>query len=369
MVFLAGVPEDEIRRMGRWNSDTMTNCYLDILPRQFIRVMAGFVNDSVYHLPRAVEVSCEALQQMVFPLVDYWLARLAEDTVDQSSGSAVQFLKLLKCFRITLLQDAAVMIELFPGHPIWKHEIFKSGLFVDFQRKVKAHVLANVEPESAVIAKFAPEVEHQLICIKRVIEDSMTTVAERQAAAENSIQELHSLAASVISGNQPLQLSVMLNNGADAMAVSINANLNASSSTSNIPASIPSSSSTNFFSSTSANHTSSTTIRSTDVNGIPIYKMSRNIKTVEQLYAEWTLGLDGDWPVQQLEKEWGTKWRQGDKKWINLRRHVVGAVNDLVTDLYLSVGEAIEKLQVVMTKRGLALDVLEERQEIDHQKN
>ncbi|CEP15312.1 hypothetical protein [Parasitella parasitica] len=319
MASLAGVPEDEF---AVW----------------FIRVMAGFVNNSVYHLLRAVEVPCEALQQMVFPLVDYWLARLAEDTVDRSSCSVVQFLKLLKCFRITLPQDAAVMIELFPG--------------------LKAHVLANVEPESAVINNFAPEVEHQLIGIKRVIEDYMTAMAERQAAAENSIQKLHFLAASVISGNQPLQLPVMLNNGADAMAATINANLNASCNTSNIPASIPSSSSTNFFSSTSANHTSSATIRSTDVNGIPIYKMSRNIKTVKQLYEEWTLGLNGYWPVQQLEEEWGTKWRQGDKKCISLRRHVVDAVNDLVTDLHLSIDEAIEKLQVAMTKRGLALDGL-----------
>ncbi|KAG2224197.1 hypothetical protein INT45_001315 [Circinella minor] len=55
-VDLAGVPESQIRRMGQWNTDTMTHAYLDTL---FLvsscRVMAGFENDASYHLPRGIE--------------------------------------------------------------------------------------------------------------------------------------------------------------------------------------------------------------------------------------------------------------------------------------------------------------------------
>jgi len=39
---LNGTPECQIRHAGRWNSDTLTNCYLTRLPRKFMRSMAGF---------------------------------------------------------------------------------------------------------------------------------------------------------------------------------------------------------------------------------------------------------------------------------------------------------------------------------------
>ncbi|CEP12362.1 hypothetical protein [Parasitella parasitica] len=242
------VLENDICRMGRGNSDTMTNCFLDILPKQFIHVMAGFVNDSVYHLSA-----------------------------------------LPRSFN---LEER------------------------NFQRKVKAHILADVEPESALMVNFAPET--------------------------SSSREFH-LGIALVDGKchfgKPTFTAFHHVEQRRRRHGCLHANLNVSSSTSNISSSIPSSSSTNLFSCTSANPTSSATLRSTDVNGIPIYKMSRNIKIVKQLYEKWTLDLNGDWPVQQLEEE----------------RHVVGAVNDLVADLHLSVEDAIEKLQVAMTKRELAL--------------
>ncbi|KAI8375774.1 hypothetical protein BD560DRAFT_433340, partial [Blakeslea trispora] len=37
MADLAGVPESQIRSMGQWNTDTMSNAYLDSLPREFVR--------------------------------------------------------------------------------------------------------------------------------------------------------------------------------------------------------------------------------------------------------------------------------------------------------------------------------------------
>lgn len=134
MADMAGVPESQIRRMGLWNSDTMTNSYLDSLPRQFMRVMAGFNSDTSYYLPRAVEEPPEELKRLVFPWVDHWYNRHLSGSVDQTSGSADSFLQLIKCFKTTLLQDAAVMVDITPNHPIWNHEIFHSPLFLEFKR-------------------------------------------------------------------------------------------------------------------------------------------------------------------------------------------------------------------------------------------
>ncbi|KAG2210796.1 hypothetical protein INT45_010944, partial [Circinella minor] len=86
MADLAGVPESQIRRMGQWNTDTMTNAYLDSLPRQFMRVMAGFENDASYHLIRGIEEPCSDLKRMIFPWVDYWRDRHANNAVNQTSG-------------------------------------------------------------------------------------------------------------------------------------------------------------------------------------------------------------------------------------------------------------------------------------------
>ena len=49
-----GVPEDQIRRGGRWNADQMTGCYLTTLPRAFMRGIADFDPEwaSSYFLPR-----------------------------------------------------------------------------------------------------------------------------------------------------------------------------------------------------------------------------------------------------------------------------------------------------------------------------
>lgn len=134
MADLLGVPPLQIQRMGGWNTDTMSNSYLDSLPRDFIRVMAGFDNDASYYLPRAVEEPCDELKQLVFPWVDYWLEQYSNNTVAQTSGSADTFLKLIQCFKTTFLQDAAVMMDVIPHHPIWKHELFRNSLFLEFQR-------------------------------------------------------------------------------------------------------------------------------------------------------------------------------------------------------------------------------------------
>ena len=39
---LAGVNEDQIRGLGRWNNTTINGAYLTGLPREVMRAMAGF---------------------------------------------------------------------------------------------------------------------------------------------------------------------------------------------------------------------------------------------------------------------------------------------------------------------------------------
>jgi hypothetical protein len=51
---IRGVPEAQIRRAGRWNTDAITGVYLSYLPRAFMRSIAGFPQrGNAYFLPRA----------------------------------------------------------------------------------------------------------------------------------------------------------------------------------------------------------------------------------------------------------------------------------------------------------------------------
>ncbi|KAG2219716.1 hypothetical protein INT45_006048 [Circinella minor] len=343
MADLAGVPDSQIRRQGLWNSDTMTNSYVNSLPREF--------SDLQYHLPRAKE-PCDELKNLVFPWADYWY------------------------------DHAAVMMDHIPDHPIWKHELFKNPLFTEFRRKVKAHVETNEDPGSSIIERFAPEVQDQLTNMNRILVDTLKEVRESQINNNQSqqqsqqqiqqFQQFQQTINNIISGRQQLQLSVRLDNGnlatgttASSSNNSDNNNNNSSSSSlvsinseqlqqpeSSIP---PTDTTPNSPATSTANATIS--LQYTDA-GIPVYKMSRQVLTVNDLWAEWTLGRDGFWPVQELDNKWGTKWRRGDKKWFNIRKKVIDAVNDLQENLGLTPTTAIQNLQNVMNARGWSLDRL-----------
>jgi len=50
------VPEDQIRRSSRWNTNQITGCYLITLPQAFIRGIADFdpKYTSSYFLPKEI---------------------------------------------------------------------------------------------------------------------------------------------------------------------------------------------------------------------------------------------------------------------------------------------------------------------------
>jgi hypothetical protein len=43
MAELKGFTEDEIRGAGRWNRDKIVGCYLNCLPREFMRVTGHYL--------------------------------------------------------------------------------------------------------------------------------------------------------------------------------------------------------------------------------------------------------------------------------------------------------------------------------------
>ena len=69
---LMGVPENQIRRAGRWNNDALSSSYLVNLPLDFVRATAGFAphEQGNYYLPRAKIQPPLSLLQALWPWID-----------------------------------------------------------------------------------------------------------------------------------------------------------------------------------------------------------------------------------------------------------------------------------------------------------
>ena len=106
----------------------MSTAYLSRLPREFMRVAAGFsCTAGNYHLQRAAIQPPTALTSRIWLWVDSWLARydasivsscsFANGGLDDCDIAGKQFLDLLAWLRTTMLQDAAILQYQFPLFP------------------------------------------------------------------------------------------------------------------------------------------------------------------------------------------------------------------------------------------------------------
>ena len=116
---LFGVPESEIWRAGRWNTDTLTGVYLSYLPRSFMRMITSFLKEGRgYFLPRAQHTLDETLCSRIWPVADVWLARMEAYHPDRQDNEVVRydlagcgFLRLLRVLQEVLLQDSVILCK------------------------------------------------------------------------------------------------------------------------------------------------------------------------------------------------------------------------------------------------------------------
>ena len=73
MAELGGASEEDIRRLGRWNSQALAGCCLTSLPWLALRTMVGFPPERGYfHIKRAAIVPPEVLQGRLFTWVGHY---------------------------------------------------------------------------------------------------------------------------------------------------------------------------------------------------------------------------------------------------------------------------------------------------------
>ena len=81
------------------------------------------------------------LLQKVFSEVD---SKLYDEMHGEKNQAKIQFLKLLQYLRKVLIQDACFLIDKYPNHILWQHEVFQCEEFISFKTEL-IDLVANLE--------------------------------------------------------------------------------------------------------------------------------------------------------------------------------------------------------------------------------
>ena len=144
-----------INDLGNWNVDTRRDVYSAKLPMKAMRVMAGHPDEkgSVF-LPQDHIKPSMTLQQTIFPFIEKEI-----ESIDAATNStAFDFLNLLSCLRVIILQDAATMILNSRGHFLFTLDVFNCEEFKEFLKNMSHHLNLVQDPVDLRIDSILPGV-------------------------------------------------------------------------------------------------------------------------------------------------------------------------------------------------------------------
>jgi hypothetical protein len=349
---LNGVPETQIRRAGRWNTDALTGAYLSYLPRAFMRSIAGWPQEGKgYFLPRAQEQPDEALCSRIWPEADLWLERMEAFHPDRRDNEVVRldlagtgFLRLLRALRVVLLQDSVILRKQFPHHPLWKDSLFACPEYLRFAGRVESSLANVMTPAELTMQRYWPAQE---AVAKLRYETTLTEVRglrlEMKEMAGRLVQMERSAAAFA---------PVWVQHGSTGIWVGP-AELAHPPHPPPLPpvvaAATPTATTTTAPSSAPPSGPPPPPAAAAELPAPPTadgplvldpqaparpYKMLRGSNSVFQLWVEWTLGLAGGPSIEALDHCWGARWRRepGECMFYGRRKKVIAEIRRRVGD-------------------------------------
>jgi hypothetical protein len=289
-----GTSLTQISQAGRWNQSVLCQAYLTHLPRQFMRIVAGFSSTpGDYFLPRAVSEPPAALQRQLWPWIEEWEPRFearargcrwAQGGLDDDDLAGDGFLKLMRRLRIVLLQDLAVLQPRFPSLPFFIYAPFHGQEWEDFARTVQASVADTTEPPSLLLQRALPELYRFLESTRTTMLYTSQQLAGQLASLEAKLASHEAKLNTLLSGKIPVTVTGYLGAGP---GLELGAGAPAL-----VPAPAPAPAS--------------------QPTGPPIVASLAKVLTVEDVWREWKEGLGGQPAVQDLEDKWGSRWRPGN---------------------------------------------------------
>ena len=83
---------------------------------------------------------------MIWPGLEGWKGRFGPGADQIHDLAAMGLTNLLLYLREVILQDAAVLCEQFPTHPVWNHPVFRHEAFAPFAQHVRASTRDGERP-------------------------------------------------------------------------------------------------------------------------------------------------------------------------------------------------------------------------------
>jgi centromere DNA-binding complex CBF3 subunit-like protein/transcriptional activator of glycolytic enzymes GCR1 len=363
---LKGVSEMQIQRAGRWNPDQMIGCYLNSLPRKFMRRMAGHPDKmGCFDIPRARVSPPESLLSMIWPQLDRWKGRFGPGPEQLNDLAAAGLINLLLYLREVILQDSVFLIDRFPTCPVWNHRVFQHADYLPYARRLSASVceeerqpaqytlLSQAVPElteymqeaksqtdarlAGILTEIADLKDARLAGILTAIANLTTELQLQKSTSETKVTPGHGLAPAPAPTPAPASAS-------------------ASTATADLTAPVP----------PEAQAPTPAAIPEAPTPAYPLgldppkHRMSRAVKDVQSLWREWTVGLLGQPSIAALDSRWSSRWRAGRRaelQWYSLRKEVIDEIHRIAGSRHVSMESAMYTVDMEQRKSGLSMDL------------
>jgi hypothetical protein len=355
----------QISQAGRWNQSVLCQAYLTHLPRQFMRVVAGFsASAGGYFLARAAHEPPYALQKQLWPWIEEWEPRFeararrcswAEGGLDEDDLAADGFVKLMRRLRTVLLQDLAVLQPHYPSLPFFAHAPFYGPAWDEFALAAQADAAGAAEPQSLLLQRALPELSGVLESTRAAVLQNSQRLANRLEsqleskvqALQDQVRGLRGCLDAILQGQVPIKTVTYYCGAGPApapapMPVPIGAPLAQGPSAAPEP----------------------------PVPGMPVVTALAKAFTVRDVWREWTEGIAGQPAVRELERAWGSRWRPGNIIRVQFcRRRVIWDEIIARTARGKSEPEAVEELELLRAGRSLKqlAEELKQRRQHSHQ--
>jgi Transcriptional activator of glycolytic enzymes/Centromere DNA-binding protein complex CBF3 subunit, domain 2 len=213
-----------------------------------------------------------------------------------------------------ILQDSVALCQQFSGHPVWNHPVFQHEAYASFTQKVEACQDAEIVPNLlSVLYQAMPQLADHMQALDAWNEQrqkELKTIIEQQdkQALQQSLQQLQQFFAS---GNLTVRLE------APQQQPSLQLLLPPPQLLLQPPLPLLSSDmALSQYASARVSVAATLLAHSPSPNPIglgepPKYQMCHTAKTVEALWHEWTVGLQGRPSINMLDRQWGSQWRAG----------------------------------------------------------
>ena len=339
---LKGISEDQIRRAGRWNQEQMIGCYLNSLPRKFMRTMAGHLpQKGCFEIRRASITPPETLLSLIWPDLGRWKGRFGPAPNQINDLAAMGLTNLLSYLREVILQDSVFLIKQFPDSSVWNHPVFQHEAYTQFAQEVSALVQEEGEKPSQLVllAQAVPALADYLQSVDARNDTRITNLRADLQAELRGIREQASQLQLLFSTGLTFQLKTAATPGLLQLQ----------------PA--PAAEDTSACSSSSSNGRSVTP----GLEMPPRHRMCREVRTVRDLWREWTVGLRGQLAIAALDSRWGSRWRAGQQsevQWYSLRLEIVKEIRRMAQARRISEEAAMHAVNLQQQQMGYSLDQL-----------